>query len=109
MRGAVVAKGEGFLGRYVHEVFRHMWADPKKMDDPGVIRAALEESGIDADLVFRRVQDPDVKVELIANTEAAVARGVFGSPSFFVGEELYFGKDRLPDVEEKILADSRKG
>ncbi len=104
MRGAIVAKREGFLSRYVDEVYRHMWSEPKKMDDPDVIRAALAESGIDADLILEGIQDPEVKAELIANTENAVARGVFGSPSFFVGEELYFGKDRLRDVEERIEA-----
>lgn len=109
MRGAVVAKREGFLARYVDEVYRHMWADPKKMDDAEVIRAALQESGIDADLVFRGIRDPEVKAELIANTERAVARGVFGSPSFFVGDELYFGKDRLRDLEEQIVAEQGTG
>ena len=102
MRGAIVAQGEGIFERYVDEVYRHMWSEPKKMDDPEVIRAALEESGLDADLILKGIQDPDVKAKLIANTEDSVARGVFGSPRFFVGSELYFGKDRLPDVEREI-------
>ncbi len=110
MRGAIVAQREGFFDRYVDEVFRHMWAEPKKMDDPEVIRAAFEESGIDADVVARGIQDPDVKAQLIANTEDAVRRGVFGAPSFFVGSELFFGKDRLRDVEEEIATlGSREG
>ena len=104
MRGAVVAEGGGFFERYVDEVYRHMWSDPKKMDDLDVIRTALQESGLDADAVAAGIQDPEVKAKLIANTEDAVARGVFGSPSFFVGDELYFGKDRLRDVEEEIEA-----
>jgi 2-hydroxychromene-2-carboxylate isomerase len=88
----------------VDEVYGHMWADPKKMDDPAVARAALLESGLPADALLELAADPDVKQELLANTEAAVARGVFGSPSFFVGDELFFGKDRLRDVEEEIEA-----
>lgn len=104
MRGAIVAGRAGDLPKYVDEVYRHMWAEPKKMDDPDVIRAALLESGLDADAILAGTKDPEVKAKLIGNTEAAVERGVFGSPSFFVGEELFFGKDRLRDVEEEIEA-----
>ena len=103
MRGAIVAQREGVFERYVDEVYRHMWADPKKMDDPDVIVAALDESGLPRDAILAGIQDPDVKAALVANTQDAVDRGVFGSPSFFVGEELFFGKDRLRDVEEEIV------
>ena len=103
MRGAIAAKRLGCFPRYVDEVYRHMWAEPKKMDDSEVIRAALLESGLPADELLARAADPEVKQELIANTDRAVARGVFGSPSFFVGDELFFGKDRLRDVEEEIV------
>ena len=102
MRGAIVGQREGCFERYVDEVYRHMWSEPRKMDDPDVIRAALEESGLPADTILAGIQKPDVKQQLIANTEDSVNRGVFGSPSFFVGGELYFGKDRLRDVEEEI-------
>jgi 2-hydroxychromene-2-carboxylate isomerase len=87
---------------YVDAMFRFMWAEPRKMDDPEVIRASMNEAGLPADLLLRRVQDDDVKQRLLANTQAAVDRGVFGSPSFFVGDELFFGKDQLRDVEEEI-------
>jgi len=80
-----------------------MWSEPKKLDDPDVLGAALGESGLDAKLLLEGIQDPAVKQALIANTESSVARGVFGAPSFFVGPELYFGKDRLREVEEEIL------
>jgi 2-hydroxychromene-2-carboxylate isomerase len=102
MRGAVAAEMEGVFVPYLEAMFRFMWAEPKKMDDPEVFRAALREAGLDADLILRRVQDDDVKSRLLANTQAAVERGVFGSPSFFVGDELFFGKDQLRDVEEEI-------
>ena len=108
MRGAVAAQRLGCFTRYVDEVYRHMWAEPKKLDDPAVLRAALLESRLAADELLARAADPDVKQELIANTERSVARGTFGSPSFFVGEELFFGKDRLRDVEEEIAAQSRR-
>src|SRR5262249_15989039 len=102
MRGAVAARSLGVFDRYVDEMFRHMWADPKKMDDPDVLRAALEESGLDAGRLVALVQTREVKDELLASTERTVARGPFGAPTFFVGDEIFFGKDRLRDVEERI-------
>jgi 2-hydroxychromene-2-carboxylate isomerase len=81
-----------------------MWAEPKKMDEPEVIRAALQESGLPADELIGLASDPAVKQELIDNTELSVARGTFGSPTFFVGDEIFFGKDRLREVEEEIRA-----
>jgi 2-hydroxychromene-2-carboxylate isomerase len=103
MRMAIAAQNEGFLPRYMDAVFHHMWVAPKKMDDAEVVRAALAESGLDPALLDR-AQAPEVKAKLIANTEAAVARGAFGIPTFFVDGEIYFGKDRLRDVEEVIVA-----
>ncbi len=102
MRGAVAAQLEGVFDRYVDEVFRHMWAQPKKMDDPEVVHAALEQSGLNAAALLARTQEPAVKDRLLKNTEASVARGAFGSPTFFVGSEIFFGKDRLRDVEEEL-------
>jgi 2-hydroxychromene-2-carboxylate isomerase len=102
MRGAAAAELDGGLQAYVNAVFHHMWEAPKKMDDPEVIRAALQESGLDAAAIMARTQDPAVKAKLIANTDQSVARGTFGSPTFFVGQAIYFGKDRLRDVEEAI-------
>ncbi|HEX3996579.1 MAG TPA: 2-hydroxychromene-2-carboxylate isomerase [Acetobacteraceae bacterium] len=103
MRGAAAAEIDGCLERYVHAIFHHMWEAPKKLDEPDVLRDALTASGLDAESVMARTQDPAVKVRLIANTEMSVARGAFGSPTFFVGDAIYFGKDRLRDVEEAIL------
>ena len=103
MRGAVAAQRLGCYARYVAEVYRHMWADPKKMDDPQVIEAALRESGLPADELLALAADRGVKQELFDTTERSVARGTFGSPSFYVGDELFFGKDRLREVEEQIL------
>jgi len=103
MRGAVAAQSSSVFERYVDEMFRHMWADPKKLDDVNVLRAALEESGLDADRLMTLAQEPQIKQQLLDNTSASVARGAFGAPTFFVGEEMYFGKDRLRDVEEAIV------
>jgi 2-hydroxychromene-2-carboxylate isomerase len=102
MRGAIAARAQGVFGPYVDEVFRHMWVDHKKMDDPAVLAAALTESGFDAERLIEASRLPAVKAELIANTERAVERGAFGAPTFFVDDEIWFGKDRLDDVEQAI-------
>jgi 2-hydroxychromene-2-carboxylate isomerase len=81
-----------------------MWEVPKKMDDPAVMREALASSGIDADRIVARSRDAEVKDRLMALTQDAVDRGAFGSPTFFVNDEMFFGKDQLRDVEEEILA-----
>jgi 2-hydroxychromene-2-carboxylate isomerase len=107
MRGAVAAKRLGCFERYVDQVYRHMWAEPKKMDEPEVIRAALTESGLPADELIALTADPSVKQELLENTERSVARGTFGSPTFLVGDEIFFGKDRLREVEEEIEAQKK--
>jgi len=104
MRGAVAAEIDGAMARYVEAVFHHMWEQPKKMDEPEVIRAALDGSGLDGATLLARIEDGAVKRRLIDNTEASVARGTFGSPTFYIGDAMWFGKDRLRDVEEAIAA-----
>jgi 2-hydroxychromene-2-carboxylate isomerase len=109
MRGAVAAEMDGRLAAYVDAVFRHMWEEGRKMDDPELIRVALDASGLDGTRTLQRIQDPAVKDRLLKNTEGSVARGTFGSPTFFVDEEMFFGKDRLGDVEEEIEAAKAAG
>lgn len=104
MRGAMAAQRLGVFAAYVDAMYRHMWAEPKKMDDPAVWRAALIEDGFDAPRFETLVQDAEIKAALLANTERSVARGAFGSPTFFVDEAIFFGKDRLRDVEELLSA-----
>ena len=84
---------------YVAAVLAAMWEAGEKMDDPDVVARVLTAAGLDAAALIAATQDPEVKAELVANTEAAVARGVFGIPTFFVGDEMFFGKDRLGQVE----------
>ena len=102
IRGAVGAQQDGYLDKYIDEVLKHMWEEPKKMDDPEVIKEALTESGFDADRLMNQMQDPDIKAQLIENTEKAVKRGTFGIPTFFVGDDIFFGKDTLWQVEEAL-------
>jgi 2-hydroxychromene-2-carboxylate isomerase len=104
MRGAVAAQRLGVFERYVGEMFRHMWEQPKDMDDPAVIGAALQESGFDAAKLMSLAQDQSVKDELAANTSRSVERGAFGAPTFFVDDDIYFGKNTLREVEEAIVA-----
>jgi 2-hydroxychromene-2-carboxylate isomerase len=104
MRGAVAAQREGVFAPYLEAVFRAMWEDGLKMDDPAVIAEALSAAGLEAAAILARSEDPEVKQALIANTEAAVEAGAFGSPTFNLGGELWFGKERLRDVEEALVA-----
>jgi 2-hydroxychromene-2-carboxylate isomerase len=108
MRGAIAAQLEGVFDQYFKAAYHHMWEEPKKMDDPKVLREALISSGLDADKLMARSQEPEVKNRLLELTQNAVDRGAFGSPSFFVGNELFFGKDQLRDVEEEIVAQKAK-
>lgn len=108
MRGAIAASRLGVFAQYVEEIYRHMWAEPKKLDDPDVLQAALTESGLDAPAILALTQAQEAKDELLANTQRSVERGAFGSPTFFVGDEIYFGKDRLREVEEAIVATRRE-
>jgi 2-hydroxychromene-2-carboxylate isomerase len=103
MRGACAAQKLGCLQRYVDVVYAAMWEDGKNMDDPAVIAATLTEGGLDAEKIFALSQDPEVKNVLLQNTQSAHDRGAFGSPSFLVGDQLWFGKDRLRDVEEEVV------
>jgi 2-hydroxychromene-2-carboxylate isomerase len=103
MRGAVAAQRLGVFAGYVDEMYRRMWSEPIKMDDPKVWRAALLEAGFDAPRFEELVQAPEIKGHLLANTQRSVERGTFGSPTFFVGDEIFFGKDRLHDVEERLV------
>lgn len=102
MRGAIVAEQDGRLIDYVEAGLKHMWEDGLKMDDPQVYTAAMDKSGFDGTQLIERTQDPAVKKGLIENTNAAVARGAFGIPTFYVGDDMFFGKDRLDEVAEAL-------
>jgi 2-hydroxychromene-2-carboxylate isomerase len=102
MRGLVAARRLGVGDAYVDAVLRAMWEDGRKMDDPEVVAEVLTAASLDARAILDATQDPEVKAELMANTEAAAARGAFGIPTFFVGEEMFFGKERLGQVEAEL-------
>jgi 2-hydroxychromene-2-carboxylate isomerase len=108
MRGATAALGMGLLERYMETVFAAMWERGLKMDDPEVFRAVLVDDDLPADALLQQSQSPEVKAALIAATTQFVERGGFGIPTFFVGGEMFFGKDRLADVEEEFLRQREK-
>ncbi|MDF1722333.1 MAG: 2-hydroxychromene-2-carboxylate isomerase [Minwuia sp.] len=103
MRGALVAGRDGFATDYINTVFQAMWEDGLKMDDPEVMTGALDKAGMDGAAILAGTQDQAIKDQLMANTKASADRGNFGSPTFFAGDEMYFGKDRLRDFEEEIV------
>jgi 2-hydroxychromene-2-carboxylate isomerase len=103
MRGLIAAEEAGVKEPYIETVLVAMWEDGLKMDDPAVAAAAISKAGLDGEKLVARTQDADVKQKLAANTQAAVDRGVFGIPTFFVGKEMFFGKERLDQVEEELL------
>jgi 2-hydroxychromene-2-carboxylate isomerase len=102
MRAAIAAQLEGVFEKYVEAAFHHMWREPKKMDDLEAAAKALTSSGLDGAKLLARAQEAEVKAKLIANTQDAVDRGAFGSPTFFVGKEMFFGKEQLREVEEMV-------
>lgn len=102
MRGMVAAQHLGVADAYVDTVLAGMWEAGDKMDDPAVFLARLNNAGLDGQRLIDLSNTPDIKAELVANTEAAVARGVFGIPTFFIGDEMFFGKERLGQIEELL-------
>jgi 2-hydroxychromene-2-carboxylate isomerase len=103
MRAAIAAEMDGVLPAYADAIFRAMWEDGLKMDDATVAAGVLSAAGLDAARLLGRAGEQEVKDKLAANTAASVERGSFGSPTFFVDGEMYFGKDRLDEVEETLL------
>jgi 2-hydroxychromene-2-carboxylate isomerase len=103
MRGLIVAEDAGQKDAYIEAVLKAMWEREENMADTDVTVRVLTEAGLDGKTIIEKTQDPTVKAKLIENTNAAVERGVFGVPTFFVGKEMFFGKERLGQVEEEII------
>jgi 2-hydroxychromene-2-carboxylate isomerase len=103
MRGAVAAKKLGNFKRYVDVMYQAMWEQARNMNEPSEVLTVLNAAGIEAGPLLEATQLADVKSTLLANTQSAFERGAFGSPTFFVGDEMFFGKDRLGQIEEEIV------
>lgn len=108
MRGAVYAIENGFGERYIEAMYQCMWEKELNMSDPEVIADVLNAAGLPAQDIIAGAADSEIKKTLIDNTMASVERGSFGSPTFYVGDELYFGKDKLAEVEEEIINQTKE-
>jgi len=106
MRCAIIAEEEGYLDKYVDAVYSSMWEEGLKMDDPEIIKSALDQADMDGEHMLARTQEQGIKDKLMQNTNMSVERGNFGAPTFFIGDEMFFGKDRLDAVEREILKQS---
>lgn len=104
MRGAVAAQALGQFEAYVEAVFCAMWEDQLQAGDPEVLAQVLTKAGLDAKALLELSQTPEIKAKLGDNTQAAYDRGAFGIPTFFVGDEIYFGKDQLLAIEAELRA-----
>lgn len=102
MRMATAAAMEGGLKAFVEAAYRLMWETPKKMDDPQIVAAELTAAGIDAERLMMHAQEDEVKQRLMAITEDAAKRGAFGSPTFFLEGDIYFGKNTLREIEDRL-------
>ncbi len=108
MRGVIAAERAGVLDTYLPAMMAAMWEDGKNVGDRDVFAGVLNDASLDAAAILEATQDPDVKAVLANNSEEAVKRGVFGAPSFFVGTELFFGKDHMAVMEAEIEAQKAK-
>jgi 2-hydroxychromene-2-carboxylate isomerase len=104
MRGFIAAREAGCGPAFLEMGLRGMWEDGLKLDDPAVLAKAIDDAGMDSASILAAAQSEPVKKKLAENTAAAVGRGVFGIPTFFVGSEMFFGKERLSQVEEAVEA-----
>lgn len=102
MRGLVAAQAEGVERPYLEAVLAAMWEDGENAGDAGVLSGVLDRAGLEGAALLARTQDAEVKARLVDNTQSAAERGAFGIPTFFVGEEMWFGKERLGQVEEAL-------
>jgi 2-hydroxychromene-2-carboxylate isomerase len=102
LRTAVAALEEGSFGAYHHAVMKAYWADDQDIGDAATLTAVARDAGLDGDRLVARAEEPVIKEGLKSNTDEAVARGVFGAPTFFVGDQMFWGNDRLHFVAEAL-------
>lgn len=103
MRGAVAAQHLGCFMPYVEANMAAMWEDGANTGDLSVVADILDRAGLDSAAILAKAEEGEIKVELTANTEAAAARGAFGVPTFFVEGEMFWGKERLAQVEAALI------
>ena len=102
MRGAVSSLDEEYFDTYIDTIFKAIWVESRNMGDIDTVIEVLSDAGLDAKSILEATQNPEVKQQLISNTEQAVERGLFGAPTMFVDGEMFFGQDRLQFVEAAL-------
>jgi 2-hydroxychromene-2-carboxylate isomerase len=102
MRGAVAMERAGRLVPYADAIFRAIWVEPQNMNDPQVVGGVLAKAGFEPKAMLAEIEKQEIKDTLRANTDEAVSRGVFGAPTFFIGDKMFFGQDRLDFVEAEL-------
>ena len=102
MRGAVSYQNNGDFERYVNVIFHNMWVEPKNLNDENVLKKVLIDNNFEYDDFLKRITDQKTKDQLISNTEKVVQKGAFGAPTIFIGEEMFFGQDRMDFIEQYI-------
>ncbi len=102
LRGALVAKDEGHFAEYHHPMYRARWAEPRDLSDREVVRQLLSEAGLDGDPALARAESDEIGSRLERDTGEAIERGVFGVPTIFVGDEMFWGNDRFELVRHHL-------
>jgi len=100
IRGAIVAQKNDFFESYVEIVLSGLWEQSLKLDTPEALHELLKNNDCYPDLVIEGIAKDEIKAELIANTSEAVEKGAFGIPTFFVENEMFYGKDSLRELKE---------
>ena len=102
LRGSLVAKDEGRFAEYHHPMYRTRWAEPRDLSDRDVVRQLLSEAGLDGDAALARTESAELEARLERDTREAIDRGVFGVPTIFVGDEMFWGNDRFELVRHEL-------
>ncbi len=105
LQAALVAKDEGRFREYHYPMYRARWAEPRDLSEPRVVREHLAAAGLDAEAALSRVESDELKERIANETSEAIDRGVFGVPTIFVGEEMFWGNDRFELVHHYLSKD----
>jgi 2-hydroxychromene-2-carboxylate isomerase len=103
-RAAAVAERDGVVEQLASTMYPAMWVEGRDLSDPAVLKDIIASAGLDADYYLEAIETDEIKDKLKNNTQEAADRGAFGAPTFFVGDEMFFGQDRLDFVEEELKA-----
>jgi 2-hydroxychromene-2-carboxylate isomerase len=102
LRGALVAQKQGVEDAYNRALFNAFWSEGLDVNDRAVLARRLDAAGLDGKAILKTADEPSYREQLEKNTALAAERGVFGSPTFIIGDDLFFGNDRLGFLEERL-------